>query len=332
MTTHTLGEYRLLLKNKKWQCLNGEAFHMNKLNAFITNIQGYSIHDGPGIRTTIFFKGCNLACKWCSNPECISLHPEVGFIKALCTKCGKCAGVCTQRALSFGKDGLPRIDRKRCLGCGDCSLVCDYKALVVYGSQMNIADVYANISRDSLFYRASKGGITASGGEALLQSQFVYALFKECHKAGIHTCLETSGYAPSSALQQVLKVTDYVLFDLKHLDSNLHRQFTGRPNGLVLANSKLVVESGIEVLFRMPLIPGINDSLQNIRETSAFLKGLESSAHRIELLPYHRMGEGKYKALGKQYALHSLVPSDINLVESVRKTFEEYGIGCSVSR
>ena len=302
------------------------------MNAMITYIQTYSIHDGPGIRTIVFFKGCTLACQWCSNPECISPLPEVGLIKTLCTKCGRCAGVCSQKALVFETDELPRIDHQRCTGCGECISACIYSALVLYGKQMNLQEVFNNISRDNMFYQASNGGVTASGGEPLLQPQFVSALFDQCHKAGIHTCLETSGCAASSALQQVLKSTDYVLFDLKHLNSNMHQQFTGKPNSNVLANAKLVVGSGIQLLFRMPLIPGINDSLQNIRETASFLKELMSSTYRIELLPYHRLGESKYEALGRLYPMHGLRPPEPAYVESIKQAFEEHGIECSVSR
>ena len=302
------------------------------MNTMVVDIQGYSIHDGPGIRTTVFLKGCNLACQWCSNPECISPYPEVGLITALCTKCGRCADVCPQKAIVFQTDGLPYINRHQCTACGECVTVCSPKALVVYGKEMAVEEVFAEVSRDNIFYQASNGGVTASGGEPLLFPYFVYSLFDECHKAGIHTCLETAGYAPASALRQVLPSTDYVLYDLKHMDSSTHRRLTGKPNSLVLSNAKLVVESGVEVLFRMPLIPGINDSLQNIQETAAFLKGLGSSAHCIELLPYHRLGKGKYDALGMPYSMHGLLPPEASHIESARKAFEECGIRCSVSR
>ena len=302
------------------------------MHAIVTHIQGYSIHDGPGIRTIVFFKGCALACRWCSNPECISPLPEVGLIKTLCTKCGRCAGVCPQDALAFEKDELPRIDRQRCTGCGECIPVCNYNALVLYGKQMSVQEVFSAISRDNIFYQASNGGVTASGGEPLLQPQFVRALFDQCQKSGIRTCLETSGYAASSALHEVLKSTDHVLFDLKHLNSSIHHQLTGKPNSLVLANAKLAVESGCAVLFRMPLIPGINDSSKNVRETASFLKGLGSSTRRIELLPYHRLGESKYEALCRLYPMRGLLPTEPVYVESIKYAFEECGIQCSVSR
>ena len=160
------------------------------MSNLVTNIQGYSIHDGPGIRTVVFLKGCGLECQWCSNPECISSQPEVGFIKVLCTKCGKCAGVCPEEALTCEAGQLPRIDRERCLGCGACSSVCDYKAIVLYGKSMSAGEVFDAVNRDKMFYDASGGGVTVSGGEPLLQPQFVCDLFEKCRRAGIHTCLE----------------------------------------------------------------------------------------------------------------------------------------------
>jgi pyruvate formate lyase activating enzyme len=298
----------------------------------VTNIQGYSIHDGPGIRTVVFLKGCGLACRWCSNPECISPLPEVGFIKALCTKCGKCAGVCPVDALFFEADQMPRINRERCTGCGECSQACSYKAIVLYGKPMTADEVFDAVSRDKIFYEASGGGVTVSGGEALLQPQFVGELFKKCRQAGIHTCIETSGQATESALRQVLPFTDCVLYDLKHMNSEKHRQYTGQPNDLVLSNAKLVAASRVEALFRMPLIPGVNDNKQNIKETAEFLRGLGASACRIELMPYHRLGKGKYESLDRKYPLPEVLSPEPEEIESVKKAFEDNGIICTVSR
>ncbi len=305
---------------------------INNHRALVTNIQGYSIHDGPGIRTAVFLKGCGLECQWCSNPECISPHPEVGFIKALCTKCGKCEEVCPDGALVYKAGKLPRIEQERCSGCGACSSVCSYKAIVLYGEQMSVDEVFDAINRDKMFYEASGGGVTVSGGEALLQPQFVYDLFEKCRRAGIHTCVETSGYAAESALRQVLPYTDYVLYDLKHLNSKKHRQYTGKPNSLILSNAKIVAASGVKMLFRMPLIPGINDDMQNIKETAEFLHGLGNNTLRIELMPYHRLGKGKYESLDKEYRLSGVLSPEPDEVESVKKVFEANNIICLISR
>jgi pyruvate formate lyase activating enzyme len=302
------------------------------MSSLVTNIQGYSIHDGPGIRTVVFLKGCGLECQWCSNPECISPHPEVGLVEKLCTKCGKCAGICPEGALVYEEGKLPCIDRKRCTGCGICSSVCSYEALVLYGKPMNVDEVFGAVSRDKMFYETSGGGVTVSGGEPLLQPLFVCDLFEKCRQAGIHTCMETSGCASESVLRQVLPYIDYVLYDLKHMNSEKHRCYTGQPNGLILSNAKIVAASGVETLFRMPLIPGINDDVQNIKETAEFLHRLGNNSLRIELMPYHRLGKGKYEALDRQYLLSEIRSPEPEHLESIKEIFKDSGIICLISR
>ncbi len=280
----------------------------------------------------MFLKGCGLACQWCSNPECISAQPEIGFFKALCTKCGGCLKVCPHQALSGEAGQLPVIDRKLCSGCGECAGACQYSALVLYGKPMNEEEVFAAVERDALFYEASGGGVTVSGGEALLQPQFVFGLFTRCRQARIHTCVETAGQAEEGALRQVLPETDLVLFDLKHMDSKVHKRYTGRPNDQVLANAKVVATSGVEFLFRLPLIPDVNDDAQNIRATADFLRGLGPKAQRIELMPYHRLGTGKYESLGKIYTLNELNVPAPEGIERVKRAFTEAGMACTVSQ
>ena len=300
--------------------------------SLVTNIQGYSIHDGPGIRTVVFLKGCALECKWCANPECILPRPEIGFVKNLCTGCGKCAGSCVEHALACDEGQLPVITRERCTGCGKCSGACAYKALILYGKPMTAGEIFDVIKRDTIFYDASGGGVTVSGGEALLQPQLVRDLFEKCRQAGIDTCAETSGFVSTAAFEQVLPVTDRILFDLKIMDKEKHQKFTGKPNDSVLANARKAATSGVPLLFRMPLIPGVNDDALNIDDTAAFINSLGLTEKLIELMPYHRLGKGKYDSLGKKYAMADLVPQTPEQVEKVRKTFEDKGITCSVSR
>jgi pyruvate formate lyase activating enzyme len=300
------------------------------MKSLVTNIQGYSIHDGPGIRTVVFLKGCGLECQWCSNPECISPRAEIGFIKKLCTKCGKCADVCPNGALDYRADKLPHIDRAKCNGCGECSSVCSYKALVLYGKAMTAEEIFNAVNQDKMFYDTSGGGVTVSGGEALLQPDLVCELFKKCRQAGINTCVETSGNAPEASLKQVLPHADYILYDLKLMNSEQHRRYTGKPNKLILSNAKSAAKSGVAVLFRMPLIPGINDSEPNIKETSEFLKSLGHS--RIELMPYHGLGKGKYESLDKQYPSNDIRSPEPGHLESIKKTLESKGIACTISK
>jgi pyruvate formate lyase activating enzyme len=302
------------------------------MSGLVTNIQGYSIHDGPGIRTVVFLKGCSLECQWCSNPECISPRPEVGLYKTLCTGCGKCAEVCPESALVFKANKPPLINRERCTGCGLCVSECPYQALVIYGKSMNAEEIFDAVYRDKMFYDSSGGGVTVSGGEALLQPQLVYELFTKCRKAGIQTCIETSGHAGALALRQVLPDADYVLFDFKQMDPDKHRRYTGKSNDLILSNAKIAIESGKETLFRMPLLPGINDEPQNIKDTADFLHGLGKKACRIELMPYHRLGKGKYESLDKKYTLSDVLAPEPELIDSVKKAFENYGIACLISR
>jgi pyruvate formate lyase activating enzyme len=302
------------------------------VTGLVTNIQGYSIHDGPGIRTVVFLKGCGLECRWCSNPECISPLPQVGLVEKLCTRCGKCVGVCPAGALVYEDGRIPRIDRKLCTGCGECSARCSYQALVQYGRKMSADEIFRAVQRDAIFYQASGGGVTVSGGEALLQPELVLGLFEKCCQAGIHTCVETSGYAAGTAFNTIMPYTDLFLFDLKHMNPEKHRQHTGKPNDLVLANARMVAASGVETLFRMPLIPGINDDENNIKATAAFLRELGNKHARIELMPYHKLGKGKYQSLSMEYSLPEIlvpVPDDI---ERVKKAFEANGIMCLVSR
>ncbi len=299
--------------------------------AFITNIQGYSIHDGPGIRTVVFFKGCSLSCKWCANPECISGKPQIGFIEMLCKGCGKCVETCPSNAINT-EDGKHRIDYSLCDACGKCSDNCSYGALVQYGNPMTVHEVWDEVRRDKIFYDTSGGGVTVSGGEPLLYQAFVRELFALCHDENIDTCVETCGHVNPDSFSQVLPVTDHFLFDLKHLEPEIHRYYTGHHNDRILENAAFLIENNADVIFRNPLIPGVNDTESNIEATSEFLKSLGKKAMRLELMPYHRMGSDKYRALNMKYLLGDLEVMDNETLEKIKNAYIDRGIDCTISR
>ncbi|MFC1977918.1 glycyl-radical enzyme activating protein [Chloroflexota bacterium] len=298
-------------------------------NGTIFNIQKFSVHDGPGIRTTVFMKGCSLQCRWCSNAESINPKPELGVIRGICNNCGKCIKACPEEAIGFDNDGVIQFNRALCTACGECIALCSPGAITVYGKQITVDDVFKEVSRDKSFYEGSSGGITVSGGEPLRQANFVAVLFQKCRREGISTCLDTCGYAATDKLKEVLEFTDYVLYDIKHMDADCHRRFTGVPNDLILNNAKFVASSGIPMLYRIPLIKDVNDTTHNITETAQFVKALGNGA-AVELLPYHRLGIGKYQTLDKPYPGEDFITPSSEEIESVKHIFEEYGIPCTI--
>jgi pyruvate formate lyase activating enzyme len=300
-------------------------------SAVITNIQGYSIHDGPGIRTVVFFKGCPLSCKWCQNPECILANPQIGFIELLCKGCGKCLKVCPNNAISIDKE-KHRIDYSLCNSCGICSENCMYGALVKYGKLMTVDEVWDEVRRDKIFYNTSNGGVTVSGGEPLLHAAFVRQLFELCHGEGINTCIETCGNVSLAAFQEVMPVTDHFLFDLKHMDADIHKVNTGNTNNRILENAAFLVQHHVDIIFRNPLIPGINDTESNIDATAEFLRGLNGNALRLELMPFHRMGKDKYRALDMEYLMGETGIMKMEEIEMVKRAYNDRGINCTISR
>jgi pyruvate formate lyase activating enzyme len=304
---------------------------LSRKTAVITNIQGFSLHDGPGIRTVVFFKGCPLACDWCANPECISGAPQVGFLRTLCAHCGRCFDACPRNAIRR-EENIHRIDYSLCRACGDCAARCGCGALVRYGDTMTVGEVYDAVRRDRMFYDGSGGGVTVSGGEPLVKAEFVRELFAHCRKEGINTCVETCGFTDWEAFVEILPVTDIFLFDLKHMDVAAHEKYTGQSNEPVLANAALLLERRADVLFRQPLIPGVNDSRENIAETADFLIRIGASAAGLELMPYHRMGQSKYQAFNIKYPMEGIEPCGDEAAESVRSDYEARGIRCMISR
>ncbi|MFC1929221.1 glycyl-radical enzyme activating protein [Chloroflexota bacterium] len=296
--------------------------------AIVFNIQRFSIQDGPGIRTTVFIKGCPLQCPWCSNPESQNAFPEVGHRNLLCNKCGRCVEVCEVHAISLTDNGV-EINRETCTGCGKCAEVCVPEALKFYGEEMSVEEVFQEVVRDEPFYQNSGGGVTVGGGEPLSQPDFVAALLKRCRDAGIHTCIDTCGYAAPSAWKKVLPYTNLVLFDLKLIDPSAHRKVTGKSNEKILRSLKLVVEAGVPAIIRIPLIPGINDSKENIANTARYVAGL-NGLREVNLLPYHRFGESKYVMLDRTYRLSELTSPNQSQLEELCDVVKSFDLDCEV--
>ena len=288
-----------------------------ELNGIIFNIQRYSIHDGPGIRTTVFLKGCPLSCYWCQNPESQVMKPEVLFDKNYCTSCGQCIIACSSGANWLAGD-TAKIDRDKCTGCGNCVESCPNGARKVTGRYATVGEVIEEILKDRKFYENSGGGITLSGGEPTLQSKFALQLLKRCKEDGLHTVLDTCGYIPWQTMQKLLEYTDLVLYDIKCLDARKHSKATGKPNDLIIANAQRIAEYK-ELWARIPLVPGFNDSVEDIRAIMHFVKK-ELGVVKIYLHPYNKLGEGKYDRLDKKGV--RLDPQSDEHVEKLRNIVE----------
>lgn len=282
----------------------------------IFNIQRYSIHDGPGIRTTVFLKGCPLSCIWCHNPESQSFTPELMLYSKRCIGCGKCTEVCRHGGLS---------DRKKCISCGSCAEVCYAKAREMAGKLVSVQEVMTQIDKDSIFYDESGGGVTFSGGEPLSQPEFLLELLKQCKKREYHTAVDTSGYGSPETIRAISSVTDLFLYDLKHMDDERHRKYTGVSNRLILDNLKTISKLGKRIFIRIPLIPGINDDDDNLKATAEIIQrtpGIE----QVNILPYHNIAADKYNRLGKQSCLMEIPVPDNEHMEAVSGKFLAYGI------
>ncbi|MBQ1331574.1 MAG: glycyl-radical enzyme activating protein [Lachnospiraceae bacterium] len=304
------------------------------LSTIVSNIQSYSIHDGPGIRTVVFLKGCPLRCRWCANPENLRNEILLGFIQKLCVNCLRCAKVCPADAIVPGED-VYRIDRERCTGCFACAEACFPGAMTLYGQEMSAEEVFRKVARDRIFYDESGGGITVSGGEPLTQADFAAELFAMCRAEGLNTCIETCGHVDRSRFERVLDLTDLFLFDLKIMDPEKHREWTGADNALILKNAAYLAEAGARICFRKPLIPGINDGPEETALTAEFIRTLNASRTEpigLELMPYHRIGTVKYEALGLNYPMGELPPLKPADAEPVAEAYRKLDIDCRVSQ
>lgn len=294
------------------------------LSGTIFSIIRFSTHDGPGIRTTVFMKGCPLSCWWCHNPENWQHLPSEIYRPERCIGCGRCIAVCPSGALAAGPHGVS-TDHLRCRHCGSCVEACPAEARERTSWQIRVADLIRSISRDAPFFDQSGGGVTFSGGEPLAQPDFLLAALQRCRELEIHRVVETSGYATPDQLSAVARVTDLFLYDLKLVDPQKHRAHTGVDNHSILSNLQMLSESDAAVIVRIPLIPGVNDDSESIARAGEFIAGLPRR-HAVDLLPFHRAAQAKYAKLGLDYRGESLAPLPLERVAEVARQLTDVGL------
>ena len=296
------------------------------LSGIVFDIKKFSIHDGPGIRTTVFLKGCGLRCWWCHNPESQHPKPELVLRPDLCIHCGACVGECPHSAISANGSGFV-TDREICRSCGTCTGSCYADAREIIGREMTVDQVMAEILRDLAFYDESGGGVTFSGGEPMLQEDFLLALLKACQAQDLHTTVDTCGHVPTQAVNRIRPHVDLFLYDLKLIDDTRHREVTGASNVLILENLRLLAQNGHNIILRIPIIPAINDDEDNINRIAA-LAGELLGVIRVDLLPYHKIGSDKYERINKINPMpETKPPSDAKMTE-IAQVFQ--GLGLSV--
>jgi pyruvate formate lyase activating enzyme len=316
---------------------NSERFHFLRLgkryNQIVTkgivfDIMHFSTHDGPGIRTTVFLKGCPLHCAWCHNPESQARGLELMLRPNLCIACEECIEACAEGAITI-RDGVIVTDRAKCNLCGKCVEVCNAEARALVGREMTVAEVMAEVQKDAIFYDESRGGVTFSGGEALMQPEFLLELLQACKEKGFHTAVDTCGFANWKVIERVRPFVDLFLYDLKTLDDEAHRRYTGVSNRPILANLKRLVDLGQPLILRMPLIPGVNDNPEAIREVGQFAASLPHLA-RLDILPYHQAGVEKYNRLDKVYHLAETTPPSDGEVAEVANILKGFDLNIQV--
>jgi pyruvate formate lyase activating enzyme len=301
-----------------------------ELLAPVTEVQRFSLHDGPGIRTLVFLKGCPLSCDWCANPEGQAPSGELVWFSQRCTGCLDCVAACPEDAIARSSTvGVPEVDRALCDLCGRCVEACPTRARELLGRELSVEEVMREIRKDKAFYEASGGGVTFSGGEPVLHAPFLHAVLAAARRENIGTAIETCGHVPFAQLRTLIPVTQLFLYDVKHMDSDVHRRWTGLGNELILDNLRGLVAAGASVIVRTPVVPGFNADRRSISEIARFTAGLER-VPRLELLPYHNYGEAKYARLDRKYRLHETRAPSLQLMQELGDAARSQGIAVQV--
>jgi len=308
--------------------LSQKETEQGRVKGLVFNIQRYSIQDGPGIRTTVFFKGCPLRCKWCSNPESMNPRQELMVRAAKCDGCGKCIDVCSHNAIELHANYL-NIDRSKCDLCLKCIDICTKDVIELSGTYMSVEEAMEECSKDEIFYQNSGGGVTLSGGEPLYQPEFALNMLKECKERALNTAIDTSGFASWKVIETILPYTDLVLFDIKHLDPERHKTATGVNNEIILDNLHKIVSSRTSrVWIRIPVIPTFNDSetyMGTLAETLGTIP-----VEKISLLGYHEWGKPKYASLGREYPPNGCTPPTQEKLESLQAIMQSKGLQVTI--
>lgn len=289
--------------------------------AQVFNIQRFCVHDGPGIRTNVFLVGCDMRCKWCQNPEGLSIKPRLMLHMHKCIRCGACIRECPCGAL-YVSDGQIKTDREKCTVCGKCVKVCFAGAREMIGMSYTVDDLFEEVLKDKVAFRETKGGVTLSGGEPTLHADFVIEFFKKCKANGINTAIETNGNAKREKLKEIAKVADLFLMDIKLYDEDKHKYWTGVSNKRILSNFKELVKLNKEIIPRIPFIPGVNDEREEYLAILSFIRDLSPELRKIHILPFHQLGASKYEGLDMDYAMAGAVNSEDNLRSCVEAAKE----------
>ncbi len=290
----------------------------------VSNIQHFSVHDGPGIRTIVFLKGCNMKCLWCSNPEMIGKKPELMYTENVCLGCGFCIKACSNKVISKGKNDKINIDKLLCIGCALCAEACPSHALSINGVLMTVDEVLDELKKDEVFYESSSGGITVSGGEPFLQTVFLHKLLKACKDNDMHTAVETAGNYNMKDVDDILKYVDLFLYDIKIYDNDMHKVATGVSNNIIIENIKYLRENNKEVIIRVPLIPNYSATEDNIRQIGLLAKTLNIG--KVHLLPYHEYGKEKYNKIHQVYKLMDVKILDNIQIDKFRSILQDKGL------